>query len=164
MPALPALAGYEGSPTTAVVPALDTATELPKQPVEPAPQLVPADGGLITAGSAQLVPENEVTRPRPALPADGSPTSAIEPEFDNATDVPNADGIGLVGTTRSVPAFHEVVWVYTVAAPVSLSPPTGSPTSAIVPVPESATDVPNSPASGGAVNATPEDHTPLVKV
>jgi hypothetical protein len=33
MPALPALAGYVGSPTTAVVPALERATELPKPPV-----------------------------------------------------------------------------------------------------------------------------------
>ena len=103
-----------------------------------------------------------MTTPRVSIPALGSPTTATEPEFDNATEVPNS--AELVGTARSVPSFHESAKVYTVAAPVPLSPPKGSPTRAVVPDPESATDVPKAPSSAGAVSATPEDHTPLVKV
>jgi hypothetical protein len=62
-----------------------------------------------------------------------------------------ADAVTVVGDS--------VEWkLKTVAPPVPSSPPHGSPTAAVVPLPESATDVPKAVEFTGAVRGVPEDH------
>jgi hypothetical protein len=46
-----------------------------------------------------------VTPPSPSDPPHGSPTAAVVPLPDSATDVPKADEFG--GIVRGVPADHE---------------------------------------------------------
>jgi hypothetical protein len=102
-------------------------------------------------------------------PPVGSPTSAVVPSPDKATDVPKHTGKSealhvsavavVAGTVRGVPDDHDpLARVNTVAAPVPASPPPGSPTIAVVPLADIATEVPKSSAVSGTESGVPADH------
>ena len=67
------------------------------------------------------------------------------------------DVAGLADTVTEV--GENVDWkLKTVAPPSPSGPPHGSPTAAVVPLPESATDVPKADEFGGVARTGPEDH------
>src|SRR3974390_255314 len=125
----------DGSPTIAVVPSAERANAVPKAlaPAWPG-SCTPVDHDPSTSWYA-------VTAPPPATV--GSPTSAVVPSADSATVVPNADVVG--GGLSAAPADQAPFDnVNTVAAPVPASPPPGSPTSAVTPSSDRATESPKS--------------------
>jgi hypothetical protein len=68
-----------------------------------------------------------------------------------------ADAVGLADAVTVVE--DNVDWkLKTVAPPSPSGPPQGSPTAAVVPLPESATDVPKADEFGGVARTGPEDH------
>jgi hypothetical protein len=81
----------------------------------------------------------------------------VEPLLESATEVPKA--LEVFGPVNCGPVDHEEPPpVNMVAAPWPAAPPPGSPTSAVEPSLESATEVPNELAVSGAVSAVPADH------
>ena len=71
--------------------------------------------------------------------------------------MPGTDGVGPADAVTVV--GDSVDWKLKTATPPSLAgPPHGSPTAAVVPLPESATDVPKASEFGGGVRGVPEDH------
>src|SRR5271169_2096422 len=102
-----------------------------------------------------------VAAPVPTSPPSGSPTRAVVPLADKATDVPKT--VPVDGGVRGDPFDHDpLANVYTVAAPAA--PFAGSPIIATVPFEESATDVPNAPLPAGGFKVVPADHEPPLSV
>ena len=69
-----------------------------------------------------------------------------------------AEGPGAVRGVNATPGDHEAPPVNIVAAPKLFKLPKGSPTSVVRPSLESATEVPNDPASACGVSVVPADH------
>ena len=99
---------------------------------------------------------NSVTAPVPFSPPSGSPTRISFPLAEIATEFPNSNAFS--GTANAVPEDHpDPVEVYTVAVPnMSFAASEvlfGSPTTAVDPFAEIATDVPKELAPAGRVRA-----------
>jgi hypothetical protein len=127
------------------LPSAERATVVPK---------VKVFAGVESAVPADQVPAlrvNTVTAPVPLSPPPGSPTKISFPLAEIATEVPKSKPVD--GTAKAVPEDHpDPVEVYTVALP-PVPPPKllGSPTTAVDPFPETATDVPKELALAGRV-------------
>ena len=145
-----------GSPTSASAPVAGRATEVPNAD---APAGI---GSGVPPDQLPLAKLYPVTAPVPEPPV-GSPTSAVVPSPERATDVPNAASVA--GAVSDVPADHDpLAKVKTVASPVPESPPPGSPTIAVVPLADIATELPKSSAVSGGVSAVPDDHVAPLNV
>ena len=106
--------------------------------------------------------EKTVTAPFPAGPPASSPTAAVCPFPERATEVPKT--MELAGGVRAVPEDQVPLKSNTVAVPNGdTSPVIGSPTSASVPPAVTATQLPKCVAVAGGASAVGPDHeTPLL--
>jgi len=114
-----------GSPTIAVVPFAETATDEPNAAGEA--------GGVRALPVESDVPLYSYADAAPPLfefPS-GSPASSVEPLVDRATAVPNVNAVA--GGVAPVPRFQRLPFVVYVVTQPNPFPPVGSPTSAVEP-------------------------------